>query len=104
MPLRCFAIATAVSAVFTAALASGAQAQGRPSTLAMSCAQAQGLVAQSGAVVLTTGPYTFDRFVRNRSFCTPDENLEPTWAPTRDVAQCLVGYRCERTRDRVFDR
>ena len=104
MSVRRFAIAVAVSTVFTAALASGAQAQGRPSTLAMSCAQAKALVTQSGAVVLTTGPYTFDRFVRDRSFCTPDENLEPTWAPTRDAAQCLVGHRCERTRDRVFDR
>lgn len=104
MSVRRTAIATAVSVVLTAGLATGALAQGRSSTLAMSCAQAQALVTQSGAVVLTTGPYTFDRFVRNRSFCTPDENLEPTWAPTRDVAQCMVGYRCERTRDRVFDR
>lgn len=103
MPMRCTALFAAVSVLFVTA-AGAAQAQGRPSTLAMTCAQAQGLVTQSGAVVLTTGPYTFDRFVRNRSFCTPDENTEPTWAPTRDAPQCMVGYRCERTRDRLFDR
>lgn len=39
----------------------------RPSTLSMSCAEAQGVVASQGAIVLSTGRHTYDRFV-----ATPD--------------------------------
>jgi hypothetical protein len=42
-------------------LATAAFAQSRPSTLRMTCAQAQGLVASRGSIVLSTGPYTFNR-------------------------------------------
>lgn len=94
----------AASVLGLAALSGAAHAQGRPSTLSMTCAQAQQMVVRSGAAVLSTGPTTYDRFVRDRSFCMPDESTEPTWAPTRDSAQCMVGYRCERLRDRLFDR
>lgn len=74
-------------------------AQGRPSTLNMTCGQAQSLVRSTGAIVLSTGGQTYDRFVAGRSFCAPDEELIATWAPTRDAAQCLVGSRCEPRRD-----
>ena len=98
-------IAAAAFAVCAAVLTSGAvQAQGRPSTLAMSCGQAQGLVRSTGAIVLSTGAHTYDRFVANGSFCTPDEETIPTWAPTRDTRQCMVGYRCEPRRNWRFDR
>ena len=50
-------------------LATGAGAQTRPSTVAMSCAQARNVVASSGAIVLGTGGYTYDRFVADRRFC-----------------------------------
>lgn len=96
----------AAAAVASAALVSAqaAQAQARPSTLAMSCGQAQSLVRSSGAIVLSTGQHTYDRFVANGGFCTPDEETVPTWAPTRDTPQCLVGYRCEQRRSWRFDR
>lgn len=77
-----------------AALASEAGAQARPSTLAMSCGEARGLVTRQGAVVLGTGGYTFDRFVRDASFCQPTEIGKPAFAPTRDSGACLVGYTC----------
>jgi hypothetical protein len=67
----------------------------RPSTLAMTCDQARGFVAAHGAVVLTTGPHTFERFVVHSGFCEWDEYADPAWAPTRDTHQCPVGYVCK---------
>ncbi|GJD33355.1 hypothetical protein QO012_000971 [Methylobacterium aerolatum] len=72
----------------------GALAQGRPSTVAMSCVQATRLVAGQGAIVLGTGGQTYDRFVRDRSFCEPTEIARRAFRPTRDNPQCLVGYTC----------
>ena len=97
------------SAAFVATCMAGmfileAQAQGRPSTLDMSCNQAQSLVRSRGAIVLSTGGQNYDRIVSSRRFCTQDEEEIPTWAPTRDMAQCFVGSRCEPSRSMRFDR
>lgn len=85
------------AALLSAALAlaaTGALAQPRPSTQAMTCGQTRALVASRGAMVLSTGPTTYDRFVASRAFCQINEMIEPAWAPTRDTAQCPIGYRC----------
>ena len=79
----------------------GAQ-QPRPMTPNMPCAQAQQLVARNGAIVLGTGTYTYDRYVRDESFCQRDERLEAMWVPARDTPQCFVGYRCRSGRDFFF--
>ena len=71
-----------------------ALAQSRPSTVALSCGQAARLVASQGAIVLGTGGPTYDRFVRDRSFCEPTEIARRAFRPTRDNPQCLVGYTC----------
>jgi len=92
--LRCLAAAGALSAV-AAAIAAPAAAQSRPSTTAMSCAQAQASVRAAGAIVLGTGPDLYDRFVISRAYCTPSERTRPAWAPTRDDRQCFIGFRCE---------
>jgi hypothetical protein len=76
------------------AQAASAMAQTRPSTVAMSCGQAAGLVASAGGIVLGTGGYTYDRFVRDRGFCLITEITEPAWVPARDTPQCFIGYRC----------
>ncbi|MDP4022113.1 hypothetical protein Q8W71_05735 [Methylobacterium sp. NEAU 140] len=77
-----------------------AAAQGRPSTTAMNCGQAARLVEARGAVVLGTGGQTYDRFVRDRSFCEPTEIARRAFRPTRDDPACLVGYTCyEPSRD-----
>src|SRR5215210_1173727 len=55
----------------------------RPSTTAMTCQQAAGLVYARGAIVLGTGGYTYDRFVRDQSFCQITEATERAWVPTR---------------------
>ena len=77
-----------------AGLSSVALAQGRPSTTAMSCASAHGLVVQRGAAVLGTGGDTFERIVRDNSFCAYGQRLKPLFAPTRDNPHCYIGDYC----------
>lgn len=71
-----------------------AWAQSHPLTLRMSCTQAQGLVASQRAIVLNTGPLTYDRYVGSYGSCAIGETLDPAWVPTADTAQCPIGYRC----------
>ncbi|UUP16065.1 hypothetical protein [Nitratireductor thuwali] len=75
-------------------------AEARPDTRAMTCGQAAALVRQSGAIVLSTGRVTYDRFVANERHCPVYEVAERAYVPTRDAAQCFVGYRCVIDRDR----
>jgi hypothetical protein len=102
--IRALLTTSVVAAGVTAGAIADAAAQGRPSTLGMTCAQAQAIVRSRGAIVLTTGQFTFDRFVANQNFCNFEEETIPTWAPTRDAPQCMVGYRCEQRRSFPFDR
>ncbi|MCJ2083247.1 hypothetical protein [Methylobacterium sp. J-090] len=67
----------------------------RLSTTAMSCARAQGIVGSQGGVVLGTGGATYDRFVRDRSFCEITEITIPAFVPAGDTPRCFVGYRCK---------
>ncbi|WP_112664503.1 hypothetical protein [Microvirga flavescens] len=76
------------------ALTTGAFAQSRPMTTSMTCSQAMLTVTTHGAIVLGTGQYTYDRFVRDSNFCEVGEYPDPAYAPTRDVRQCFIGYRC----------
>ncbi|MCJ2129408.1 hypothetical protein [Methylobacterium sp. E-045] len=69
-------------------------AQERPATPAMLCADAAALVNRVGAIVMTTGPITYDRIVRDGGFCPLPEAPKPAYELTRDVAQCFVGYVC----------
>ena len=87
MPAAAFAV-TALLAL------SPALAQGRPSTVQMSCARAAALVQAQGSMVLGTGGMTYDRFVSDRRFCAPTEQTKPAFVPAADTAQCLVGYTC----------
>ncbi|MFG1463506.1 hypothetical protein V5F77_11465 [Xanthobacter sp. DSM 24535] len=76
-----------------AALAQGAYPSG-PASVNMSCVQANALVTKAGGTVLNTGGLTYDRYVRDRSFCTYFDVTKPAFVPTRDVKQCFVGYTC----------
>ncbi len=78
-------------------------AYARPDVRTMTCAQAKALVRQSGAVVLTTGEYTYDRFVASRAFCERTYTTGPAWVATTDTSQCQVGFRCERLKQRLND-
>ena len=60
----------------------------------MSCAQAAATVAKAGAIVLTTGPGTYERFVATSAQCLQGELTERALAPTTDSPSCAVGYVC----------
>lgn len=79
---------------FLSLVATTALAQ-RPSTLSMSCGEAAGLVASRGAVVLSTGRNTYDRFVASAGFCELGEFAYRGVAPTQDAEQCRLGYVCK---------
>ena len=83
------AIALALLILTTAAAPALAQ---RASTPSMSCRAAATLVARHGAVVLGTGPDLYDRYVANETFCPIGYYAKPAFLPTRDNAQCYVGY------------
>jgi hypothetical protein len=74
----------------------GAQAQGRPDTLAMPCAAAASIVKSAGAIVIGTGPNIYDRYVASRAFCQRDEEMVPRWVAARDTPACFIGHVCER--------
>ncbi|GJD50919.1 hypothetical protein OPKNFCMD_3668 [Methylobacterium crusticola] len=95
VPFRPTPAAAALALVALAAATVAAAAQGRPSSVEMTCVQAGRLVAGRGALVLGTGGYTYDRFVRDRSFCEPTEIATRAFVPTLDNPACLVGYRCK---------
>ena len=82
--------------------AATALAQPRPDSTGMSCRQAAGLVQARGALVLGTGRHTYDRFVRDRSFCEITEVAEPGFAPTLDNPDCFVGYTCREPGGRLL--
>jgi hypothetical protein len=71
-----------------------ASSQERPSTPDMTCRQAKSVLSSRGALVMGTGGFTYDRFVRDRSFCDPTQVTSNAFVPTRDDPECLVGYRC----------
>lgn len=84
------AIALAISLV-----TAGAQAQTRPSTVDMPCGASRQLVFTRGAIVLGTGGMTFDRFVRDQTFCDVTEYAQSAYVPSRETPVCFVGYRCK---------
>ena len=88
MSFRAFAVAVLVG------IPELSLAQPRPSTLSMSCHQARALVASRGAVVLSTGRYTYDRYVAHAGFCEIEQTTEPAFEPTADHPQCPIGNRC----------
>jgi hypothetical protein len=77
------------------ALMAGAQAQTRPSTVTMPCNAIRQLVLTRGAIVLGTGGYTYDRFVRDETFCAIGEYARQAFVPSVDTPSCFVGYRCK---------
>lgn len=86
--------------VLLLALGTG-EAIARPDTRTMTCAQAQTMVQQYNAIVLTTGQHTFSRFVKGQGFCEPGQVTARGTAPTMDNKKCPVGNLC---RDRIVSR
>src|SRR4051812_33031416 len=84
----------ALASLAIVSLSTGAMAQSELSTLSMTCARAKAMVSSRGAVVLHTGPTTYDRYVLDDSFCE-QEDVDPlAWVRTADVARCSIGRVC----------
>jgi len=82
---------SAAALAFAAALSVPASAQ-RPDARNMTCQQVNDMIASSGAVVLTTGQYTYDRYVADGRFCSFPYSTRPESISTRD-GECTV-LRC----------
>lgn len=88
--MRAVVLATALTC-----LAAAAHAQGRPDTRTMNCAEVQDLIAERGAVVMSTGRHTYDRYVTDRFQCLMSgEVAVRAHVPARDAQSCPV-WRCE---------
>ncbi|MBO6508039.1 MAG: hypothetical protein JJ979_06085 [Roseibium sp.] len=65
----------------------------RVDSRSLTCSQVQSMINQRGAVLLSTGQYTFDRYVSNRNQCQHGEVLYRDTVPTKDNGRCRV-QRC----------
>ena len=77
-------------------------AEARVDERTLTCAEARALVQGEGAVVLTTGRYTYERFVADQRFCERDEITRPRRTLTRDDEDCRIGYICRPRPDFLF--
>lgn len=77
-------------------VATFAYAQGRrPDTRTMNCEEVQSMIAQRGAVVMSTGRHTYDRYVSDRFQCSfSSEVAVRAYVPALDRRSCPV-RRCE---------
>ncbi len=85
--LRMAAVAAACFAV-----AAGAALAQRPDTRQMSCGEVRSLIDDTGGIVLTTGQYTYDRYVSSGFYCDRPYVSVPAYVDTQD-GQCAV-LRC----------
>ena len=67
-----------------------ALAQGRPDARTMSCERVRSLIAERGAVVLTTGRHTYDRYVHDGRFCDMGEVARPITITAQGGEPCVV--------------
>jgi hypothetical protein len=74
-------------------VSSAVLAQTRPSTTALTCAQAQGFVAIRTSLLMNTGPSTYDTSVSGPIGCSGGNVAEPSWVRTRDHLECAL-YTC----------
>jgi len=81
----------ATAAVFSQINVVNAQ---RANTNSMTCSQAQAVVKDAGGIVLSTGQYTYERYVRSRAFCELNQTIKSQWVPTKDANRCRIGYKC----------
>lgn len=84
---------SAVTAAVLAALSSAALAQARPDARGMTCGDVRALIGSRGAVVMTTGQHTYDRFVAGTGYYALPEVALPVAIRTRDSDSCVV-YAC----------
>jgi hypothetical protein len=66
----------------------------RPYAPKLACETLKAMIYDKGALVLSTGQFTFDRYVRDQGYCMLGEITEPAWLTSANQAQCFVGYTC----------
>jgi hypothetical protein len=96
-------MAKSLTATVLFMLVAGAQAQARPSTVELPCNASRELVFAQGSVVLGTGGMTYDRFVRDRTFCEVTEYAQSAYVPSRETPACFIGYRCKQAPRELWD-
>jgi hypothetical protein len=95
MPIHRTALTTAAFL-----LAATGLTEARPDTRTMSCQQLQQLIQSHRAVELTTGPNTYDRYVRQfGNECDWPDVPMSAYVPTRD-GRCPV-YKCDEPVGRI---
>lgn len=90
---------TAIPAIVLAGLFVSAGVEARPDTRSMTCKQLQAFVKKHGAVVMNTGPRTYERFVYHRGFCLYSEIAATAWVDASD-GEC----RLRECKDRDIDK
>lgn len=93
--MKTFSLPLGLSALAMVLVTGAAVAQQRPYSPDMSCKAIENLVASRGALLIDTGPRSFDRFVNSRQFCYFSQDIEPAWIPAGDDRECFVGYTCK---------
>lgn len=87
-----------LAATILSLVAAQAHAIDRYTSTSMTCAAATATIASKGAAIMShlsqrTGNPIYDRYVRSRQFCQPNETTVRAWIPTSDRKSCPV-YRC----------
>jgi hypothetical protein len=82
-------------AIVAALVCAASVAHARPYTPEMACGRVANIVSLNGAMVMDTGPNTYDRYVVSKAYCTPQERLKAAFVPTANDDQCFIGYTCE---------
>jgi len=77
----------------TMVLAATAVAEARPDVRSLSCARVQAMIDRNGAIVMTTGRHTFERFVNSRRYCENDQRVQPVRIDAAD-GRCTVRGAC----------
>lgn len=95
MPLFARPLSLAIAGLAAMITTGFAHAQSRPEASQLTCQAASALVNSRGAVVLTTGPGTYERVVRDGGACLQgDDYLLPAYLATKDSRSCGVGFYC----------
>ncbi|MEM7695630.1 MAG: hypothetical protein AAF318_14340 [Pseudomonadota bacterium] len=70
-----------------------ATAAARPDVRTLNCGAVQAAIDRAGAIVMTTGRHTYQRFVARRGLCMADQRRVPARITARDGA-CTVNGVC----------
>jgi hypothetical protein len=92
---KMFCLRMTVIAASAMLLAGPFEAHARPDTRSMTCPQAKAFVKQNQAIVMTTGPNTYERIVIGQGLCSSTQITRQLVAPTVGERKCKVGYTCE---------